>query len=262
MSHQNLDLSIIMPAYKEADLIKAKLAELAKFLSRHPERQVEVLVVANCPDDTAQAALTMASRFKHFHVVDEQQRLGKGGAVRLGMFEAHGRYRMFMDSDLSTPLHHLEEVFSLMDQNTKVAIGVRDLWRIHKGLARKSMSKAANLAAQILVIPGVKDTQCGFKLFEAAAAEEIFGRQTMTSWSFDIEILGIARKLGYKIDQINLPDWKDPKKVGLVGDSMLGIVIKGFLDPFKIRWNLWTGKYKRPTYRHSPHPKNYCSLGE
>ncbi len=250
-----IGLSIIIPAYMEAALIAGKLAELAKFLDSRDYGHVEVLVVVpDSPDGTAKIAAAQTKLFKHFRVVNAGPRVGKGRDVRLGMFEARGRYRLFMDADLATPLTHLDEVHAFMQRGGKVAIAVRNLFTIHKEFSRKVMSKAANLAAQVLVVPGIKDTQCGFKVFEAEAAEEIFSRMTMLQWSFDLEVLGIARTLGYKIDFIETPDWKDPKTAaaGLVGDSLLGVALSSFMDPFKVRLGLWTGRYTRASYVHKP----------
>jgi dolichyl-phosphate beta-glucosyltransferase len=248
-----IDLSIILPAYMEAALIADALAELAEFLKTKDYGEVEVLVVVpNSPDGTAKIAAGQAHLFKHFRVIDAGPRVGKGRDVRIGMFEARGRYRLFMDADLATPLHHLDEVKAFMDKDGKVGIAVRNLLVIHKGLARKVMSKSANLAAQLLVVPGIKDTQCGFKVFEAEAAEDIFSRMTMLQWSFDMEVLAIARQLGYPVTYIETPDWKDPKAegAGLVGDSLIKVALSGFLDPFKIRLGIWSGRYSNPSYTH------------
>jgi dolichyl-phosphate beta-glucosyltransferase len=250
---QTIDLSLIIPAYREAGLIASALTELSEFLKTRDYGEVEVLVVAaDSPDGTIKIAEVQAHLFKHFRVVHAGPRVGKGRDVRLGMYEAKGRYKLFMDADLATPLHHLDEVKAFMDRGGKVGIAVRDLLVIHKQIARKVMSKAANLTAQILVVPGVKDTQCGFKVFEAEAGAAIFSRMTMLQWSFDMEILAIARQLHYKIDFIETPDWKDPKAEGsgLVGDSLIKVVLGGFMDPFKIRLGIWSGKYRKPNYTH------------
>jgi dolichyl-phosphate beta-glucosyltransferase len=168
------------------------------------------------------------------------------------MFEATGRYRMFMDADLATPLSHLDQVHAGMQHGDQVIIAVRSLWTIHKGILRKVMSSFGNLFIQVLILPGIKDTQCGFKAFEASVAEDIFGRQTMLGWSFDAEILKIARLFHYKITQIQAPDWKDPKaaSMGLTGDSPLRAAIQTLLDTVVIRLNVWAGKYKKPSYVH------------
>ena len=253
MTPDSVDLSIIIPAYMEALHIAGALSELATFLDSRDYGSVEVLVVvADSPDGTANIAASQARLFRHFRVIHAGPRVGKGRDVRLGIFEARGRYRLFMDADLATPLVHLDDVKALMDSGGDIAIAVRDLFSVHKGLMRKFMSKSANIAAQVLVVPGIKDTQCGFKAFKASVAEDVFGRMTMLQWSFDMEVLAIARLRGYRIELINAPDWADPKATGtgLVGDSMIKVVLNGLLDPFRMRLNIWTGRYKKPTYTH------------
>lgn len=258
----SIDLSIIIPAYKEADIIGDKLQELAKFLKDNKDTlgSVEVLVVSNCPEATAQEAIKQINHFDNLRVVDESQRLGKGGAVRLGMFEAKGKYRMFMDTDLSTPLKHVPELVGALNDGADLAIGVRDLVKIHKGALRKTITKVANIGAQVLVVRGVKDTQCGFKAFRAEVAEDLFARQTITGWSFDVELLGIARQRKYKLATVEIPDWKDPKTVGLVGDSPLKVVFNEAITLFQIRFNLWGGRYRKPNYNHKPQAVNYCQV--
>lgn len=249
------DLSIIIPAYQEASIIESTLDALALYLKQKPLGEVEVLVVvASSPDGTASLAMAKTTLFDSLRVLDAGERVGKGRDVRFGMYEARGHYKMFMDADLATPLHHLEDVRQVMSQNAPIGIAVRDLLIIHKGLRRKLMSKLANLAAQALATAGIKDTQCGFKVFRGDIAEALFGRQTMLKWSFDMEILAIARYLRYPISCFEIPDWHDPKPQGLAGDSQIQIVIKGFLDPLKIRKNIVFGRYKVPSYNHTSLP--------
>jgi dolichyl-phosphate beta-glucosyltransferase len=252
MNHK-IDLSIIIPAYMESRLIVDSLQQLAAFLATREYGVVEVVVVvADSPDGTASLAESQSGLFKHFKLVHAGPRVGKGRDTRLGIFEAKGRYRLFMDADLATPLIHLDNVYAFMQHGGQVGIAVRNLLRIHKGVTRKVMSKAVNVAAQVLVVPGIKDTQCGFKVFEASAAEAIFSRITMLKWSFDLEVLAIARQLDYKIEIFEVPEWHDPKTAdqGLSGDSQLKIVLGGMLDPLRMRLNIWAGKYKKPTYIH------------
>lgn len=255
MTDGRIDLSIIIPAYMEAALIAATLDQLSDYLDRHDYGLVEVLVVvADSPDGTAKIAESRSRRFKSFRIIHAGPRVGKGRDVRLGIFEAVGHYRVFMDADLATPLQHLEEAWNGLQQGTPVMVAERKLWTIHKGLLRKLMSSFGNVAAQIILLPGIKDTQCGFKAFEGEAAIDIFGRMTMLGWSFDAEILKIARLQGYQIGVIEAPDWVDPKAhgMGLVGDSPLHAAIKTFTELWLIRWNVWTGRYRQPNYRHRP----------
>lgn len=248
MTEESIDLSIIIPAYKEAGTIELRLQTLADFLRTHDYGRIEVLIMAQSDDDTGAAARHDAKYFHDFRVINLGKRAGKGGAVRAGMFEAHGRYRMFMDADLATPLEHLDDVKRLMDRGSKVGIAVRNLVGIHKGLKRKFITGAGNLLAQIVLLPGISDTQCGFKVFEAGAAEEIFGRQTILGWGFDLEILAVARKLGYNIETFAAPDWKDPKATGLVGDSASSAALQVLRDMFKVRWGLITGRYRERSF--------------
>jgi dolichyl-phosphate beta-glucosyltransferase len=250
MTDTNIDLSIIIPAYKEGDLLSDSLDKLSAFLQQRNYLVEVVVVVAQSPDQTLAIANNKAKLFPYFKAIDAGERGGKGRDVRIGMFEASGRYKLFMDADLATPLHHIDEVFEHMKHDAKVIIAVRDLVKIHKGLLRKVVTRVANIGAQVILVPGIKDTQCGFKAFEATAAQEIFSRQTILGWSFDVEILKIARLLGYKIDFIEASDWKDPKKVGLVGDSPFKIVIQEATVLFKIRLNVWLGKYKQKTFTY------------
>ena len=249
----NIDLSIIIPAYMEAAGIASDLEKLAAFLATRNYGAVEVVVVvADSSDGTAKIAESKAKLFQHFHLVHAGPRVGKGRDVRLGIFEAKGHYRLFMDADLATPLEHLDDVYAAMQRGDRVIIAVRNLLQIHKGLLRKFMSGFGNIFAQVMILPGIKDTQCGFKAFEAEAAEAIFARQTMLGWSFDAEVLKIARLCKYRITTIEAPDWKDPKAagMGLVGDSPLKAAVQTFWDIIVIRLNVWRGVYRKPNYVH------------
>lgn len=247
----SVDLSIIIPAYHEADRIEQSLLTLAGHLKEHHYGNVEVLIMAQSDDDTSAAAKHDAKYFEHFRVINLGKRAGKGGAVRAGIFEARGRYKMFMDADMATPLHHLEDIAKIIAEDGKVGIAVRNIISTHHGL-RKLLSEFGNLLTQILIAPGIKDTQCGFKVFESEAAAEIFGRQTILGWAFDMEILLIARRLGYKINTFPANDWKDPKANGLVGESALKASAAMFKDMLKIRWQAINGKYQGKTFVYEP----------
>jgi len=243
-----IDLSIIIPTLNEAQRITKSLTSLADFLDSF-SLQVEVIIVdAHSPDGTADIAKSYAKRFSHFNVIDAGPRpkgkFIKGKQVKQGMLAAKGRYVMFMDADLATPLKYLENVKKLINHDSPVAICVRDLQSSHTGL-RKLVSGFGNFLVQLLILPGISDTQCGFKIFEATAAKNIFTRQTIVSWGFDMEILAIARKLGYQIDQIKVPDWRDVE-VGskIAGTSAIKAALQTFPDLIKIKWGLMTGKYK------------------
>lgn len=248
----SIDLSIIIPAYQEAKRIGGTLERLAEFLKSKDYGRVEVLVVtATSNDGTDQAALAKAKLFENFRLVDLGPRVGKGRDVRAGMFEARGRYKMFMDADLATPLVHLDDFQAVIRRGGKVAIAVRNLTASHTGL-RKLISSLGNVLVQLVLLPGVKDSQCGFKLFEAQAAEEIFSRQTVLGWGFDMEVLAIARKLGYKIEFIEASDWQD-----VAGGTFGNVAVTGaastLKDLFYIKWQMVTGRYNQRSFVYEPH---------
>lgn len=204
----SVDLSIVIPAYREERRIGLSLDRLSEFLRRGELGSVEVLVVVSSgPDATLSVADSRIGAFERLRVLHVPP-VGKGNNVRRGMFEATGRNRVFMDADLATPLPHLERLVAALDGGADVVFGVRDLHRAHGG-ARRLISLGGNVLARALVVPDVTDTQCGFKGFTAPAAREIFGRQRIAGWGFDIEILAIARALDLDLLPLPIPDWTD-----------------------------------------------------
>jgi dolichyl-phosphate beta-glucosyltransferase len=243
---RDVNLSIVIPAYHEAKRIGGSLEELSEFLKSRDYGPVEVIVaVAESTDATKDVAMSKSSLFQHFRVVDAGQP-GKGRNVRAGMMEANGRIKLFMDADLATPLVHIDNVVAHMDKGAKVVICVRDLGTTHTGM-RKLLSGSGNLLVQMLLLPGIRDTQCGFKAFESEAANRIFGRQTVSGWGFDMELLAIARKLGYTIDLVPAPDWRD-----VSGGPFSNAAVRGAFDTLVelmgIKWKMLTGRYRKRTF--------------
>lgn len=250
----NIDLSIVIPTYNEAGRIQSSLQALADHL-RSLDKVVEVIVVdADSPDGTTKLALEKRLLFKHFQVLSAgpkpPKKALKGKQVQIGMLAAKGKYVMFMDADLATPLKYLHDVFVLAEQQRTVGICVRDLQKSHTGM-RKLVSSFANWLVQLLILPGISDTQCGFKVFEKEAAQKVFSRQVVVGWGFDMEILAIARQLGYQIDTIQVPDWHDvqhgetdKEKLSASKFSALRAAFQTFPDLLKIKWRLITGRYK------------------
>lgn len=149
-----------------------------------------------------------------------------------------------MDADLATPLHHLDDSLELLGAGHDAVIGVRDLTSSHRGL-RKVISKVGNLLVQALLLPGISDSQCGFKLFTATAAEEIFARQTIDGWGFDMEVLAIARTLGYRLGTREVPDWTDVAGGTFHGAAVTGTV-QTLRDLLSIKWRIARGRYEHP----------------
>lgn len=242
---KTVDLTIIIPAYNEARRIGESLEQLATYLKQpHAYGEVEVVVVAaKSRDKTPEIAQSKAGMFKHFRVINAGSHGGKGRDVRLAMLETNGKYRLFMDADLATPLKHLTDVQREISKNTDVIIGVRDLSSSHTGL-RKFISNFGNVLVRVLLGLKIKDTQCGFKAFRGEVATDLFSNQRIMGWGFDMEVLAIAKKRGYSIATIPIPDWQD-----VAGGSFKNVAVTGALSTFKdllkIKWNLVSGKYKK-----------------
>lgn len=242
------ELSIVIPTYNEAGRIESTLDQLSEYLSKE-KLNAEVLVVdAQSPDGTSKIVESYAKKFKHFRLVDAgpkpKGKFIKGRQVKIGMLEAEGQYVLFMDADLATPLKYISSAINELKTGKQVAICVRDLQTSHKGL-RKLVSGGGNLLVQMMLLPGIKDTQCGFKAFSREATNAIFPLQTIDSWGFDMEVLAIARKRGYSIGLIEVPDWKDVKEGSKIsGSSPIKASLQTFGDLLKIRWGFLRGRYK------------------
>lgn len=236
-------VSIIIPAWREADRIGNSLVKLSEYLRENFLTDVEILVVvADSPDNTLEIVQSKSDLFEKFKVIEAGPRAGKGRDVRLAMQEATGEYKLFMDADLATPLHHLKTVHRLMKENADVIIGVRNLQTSHSGL-RKIISKTGNRLVKWVLGINIRDTQCGFKIFRGPVAEDLFEVQTINGWGFDMELLAIAVKRGYDIRTIPIHDWKD-----VDGGTFDNTAIRGSISTLKdlltIKWNLVTGEYE------------------
>lgn len=250
-----IDLSIIIPTYNEANRIEQSLQALANYLEQQKNTFEIIIVDADSPDGTARRAKNCAKLFRHFKVISAGPKPAKsaikGKQVKLGVEHAAGRYVMFMDADLATPLKYLTNIFALMDQKKPIGICVRNLQKSHTGL-RRIISAGANFLVQLLLLPGIKDTQCGFKAFSQESAKNIFSRQTIVGWGFDMEVLAIARQLGYQIETIDVPDWQDVQhnendKSKLSGSkfSAAKAAIQTFPELIKIKLGIISGKYNK-----------------
>ena len=204
-------LSIIIPAYNEVNRLPVTLEALKNFLSGQ-DYESEVLIVDDGSSDGTVALVEKAMKdFPQLRLVKNKLNKGKGAVVRQGMLMAKGEYRLFMDADNSTPPDQIPQLLKWVPQY-EVVIGSRYLDRrsikIKQGWKRRILSRLSNWLIQHLVLPGIVDTQCGFKLFSAKAAEQIFPHQTMVGWSFDFELLTITSQAGYTIKEVPV-DWFD-----------------------------------------------------
>lgn len=214
-------LSIVIPAYAEAPFIGATLDAVYAFLDERawlPTTEL-VIVTADSADGTPAITREALRRFPHARHLEPGAKVGKGRDVRLGMLAATGEIVMFMDADLATPLGHLDAGVQAIEDGDDVVIGARDLDRIHGEWTRSLTSRWANALIQAVLLPGLHDTQCGFKLFRGDIVRELFEPLVTTGWGFDLEVLARARRGGYAIRELAVPDWFDPKgDNGLAGE--------------------------------------------
>jgi glycosyltransferase involved in cell wall biosynthesis len=238
-------LSIVIPAYNEENRLPATLAQVSCYLSRSGWDFSEILVVDDgSRDGTARVAQNMAGEKVPIRVLSNPVNHGKGYSVRNGVLKAQGEWTLVTDADLSTPIEEVEKLWTAaLDAGAQVAIGSRALDRsligVHQPALRESAGKLFNLAARLTTGLPFRDTQCGFKLFETRAAREIFQRQHIERFGFDVEALFVARRLGYPVVEIPVA-WNNVAgtKVSAFGG------LAAFLDPLKVRWHQFRGHYR------------------
>jgi dolichyl-phosphate beta-glucosyltransferase len=220
-------LSIIIPAYNEEKRLPRALEQVFAFSHTQPY-SVEILVVENGSHDrTLQIAREFAASNPELRVLQESRK-GKGLAVRCGMLEAHGSYRFMCDADLSMPIDQITRFLPPDLDNFDIAIASREApgaVRFNEPRYRHWGGRLINLIIRLLALPGLHDTQCGFKCFTASVAEDLFRFQTITGWSFDIELLFIARRRGYHILEVPiLWYYSAESKMSVVQDALRMIV--------------------------------------
>jgi dolichyl-phosphate beta-glucosyltransferase len=206
-------LSIVIPAYNEAGRIPETLALIKDFLETQQYTAEVIVVDDGSRDSTVETVQRYMQRFPELRLIKNKVNKGKGAVVRQGMLEARGVYRLFTDADNSTPITEISKLLHYIP-HYDVVIGSRylreDSIKIRQPLKRRIISRSSNFVIQTLLLPGVKDTQCGFKLFSAKAAEEIFSRESMAGWSFDIELLVIAKQRRFSVKEVPVV-WYDAK---------------------------------------------------
>lgn len=233
-------LSIIIPAHNEEKRLPQTLEQVFAFLKSQSYTS-EVLIVENgSADRTFEVATEYNRTHSSLRVIREEQP-GKGRAVRRGMLEARGQYRFMCDADLSMSIEQLNHFLPPSSQ-TDIAIASREAKgavREHEPLYRHLGGRLINITIRLLILPGLNDTQCGFKCFTAEAAEKIFPHQTLPGWSFDIEILYLARRLGLTVREVPIR-WRfdAATKLSAVPDALRMI-----RDIFRIHLNALLGKY-------------------
>jgi dolichyl-phosphate beta-glucosyltransferase len=228
-------LSIVIPAYNEKKRLPPSLERICDWAADQSRAIDIVLVDDGSTDGTLEAAeAAVAGRLPLRALVNKPNR-GKGFSVRRGMLEAEGDCVLFTDADLSTPIEEADRLLEAIEAGSEVAIGSRGMKesriKLHQPWWREKAGKLFGLITRTIALPGIQDSQCGFKCFRREAAQAIFSRQTLDGWAFDVELLVIARQLGYGIAQVPVEWVNDPNtKVHMLTDGP-----KMVLDMFRVR---------------------------
>lgn len=234
-------LSIVIPAYNEERRLPGTLEAIADHL-KGQAYTAEIIVVENgSTDRTADVVREFAGQHPAARLLISPRR-GKGLAVKVGMLAARGAYRFLCDADLSMPIEELVRFVPPALEGYGVAIGSREARgarRYDEPLYRHMMGRVFNGLVKLVAVPGLEDTQAGFKCFTAAVAQDVFTFQTMEGFGFDVEVLFIARKRGYRIVEVPI-QWyyRADSRVRVVSDTL-----RMFRDVLMVRWNNLRGIY-------------------
>ena len=238
-------LSVIIPAYNEEKRITVTLDAVYRYLNAQSFTW-ELLIILDGPtDNTLDVVQAFAAGKKHVRWIDRRENRGKGFSMREGMLAACGQIRLLTDADNSTDIAHFDKMKPLFERGSDVVIASRDpkdvpgaRQTVPQPPLKRFLGNAGNLLIQLLVVPGIWDTRCGFKAFTAPAADQVFAVTTMDGWSIDDEALALARRYGYKIKAI-AADWIDAEGTHVTRLDY----VKNIWEAVKIRWNLLTGVY-------------------
>jgi len=228
-------LSVIFPAYNEAERLAKTLPRVLDFL-RSQKYESEILLVDDgSQDQTVTTAEALLKGFPH-KVLRQPRNRGKGAAVKRGMLAGMGRFLLFSDADLSTPIEEVEGFLKELESGYQVVIGSRAMQTSdileRQPFWREWMGRIFNFCARTLAFRNIRDSQCGFKAFSQKAAQDLFSRQKLERFSFDVEVIYLAQKLGYRILEKPVA-WRNSaqSKVSVLRDSL-----NMFLDLLRIRW--------------------------
>lgn len=240
-----VDLSIVVPAYNEEHRIAPTLARLSAFLTNQPMRWEIVVVDDGSRDATCAVVEAARAHIPNLRLVRQTPNRGKGAAVRLGMREARGQIRVMSDADGSMPPEQLPRLLApILACQVDIAIGSRYADGAHASVKqpwyRVAWSRLANRVIQRSLVPGVRDTQCGFKAFTAEAARALFGLGRIDGWAFDLEILALARRTGFAIAEVGV-EWTDDRRSRV---HPLQDMWKVMRETLTIRKNLRRGVYR------------------
>lgn len=236
-------LSVVVPAYNEAKRLPTTLININQWLQKFDQPSEIIVVSDGSTDATGEMVKRLSDIISNLKFIDNKENHGKGWVVRQGMLEATGEWRLFMDADNSTSIDQFDNMLFFLKGGFDVVIGSRAVSGSKlmpaQSWYRQLFGRLGNLIIQLLVLPGIKDSQCGFKCFKGEAVQKIFPLSRINRWGFDIEALALAKKFGFKIKEM---------PVTWVNDSRSTVNAAAYFstlaDVFKIRWWLSQNKYK------------------
>jgi glycosyltransferase involved in cell wall biosynthesis len=235
-------LAVVIPAYNEEQDIRSTLDQVTRYLSAQAYSWTVLVVDDGSTDATASIVETFASDQPHVELLSEPHG-GKGAAVQAGMLHTTARYRFLCDADLSMPIEQLPRFLPPSLTDYDIALGSREVAgarRFDEPRRRHIMGRLYNGITRTLAVPGVLDTQCGFKCFRGTVADRLFPLQRTAGFGFDVEILYLARRIGLRLVEVPI-DWyhRPHSKVRPLQDGFTMTA-----DILRVRWNTWRGRYK------------------
>lgn len=237
-------ISVVIPAFNEEARIVSTLKKIWDYLNEHFHKFEIIVVNDGSTDRTVPELEALSETMGNMKIVHNDKNMGKGYSVKRGVLAASGDVILISDSDLSTPIEEAEKLFEWLHRGFDIAIGSRGLKDSHIVIRqpwyREKMGKIFNILVRAIIIGGIKDTQCGFKLFRSDVANQIFLRSLIKGFSFDIEILFLANKSGFRIKEVPMRWINSPhSKVRILKDSLLM-----FTDLLRVKLNHLLGIYK------------------
>lgn len=247
----HIDLAIIIPAYNEEKRIERTIRSIGSYLSTKQQSYEIVIVSDGSTDGTVHLINTMIKETKNLRLIHNSINHGKGWVVRQGMLSTKAKIRLFMDADNATSIEHYDLMIPPFSKGYEVVIGSRNSkdavgakQEVPQNVVKRCLGNISNVLIQMMAVRGIWDTQCGFKALTAKAAEDIFSRSRINRWGFDIELLLLAKKLGYPIAVIPVKWINDFNSKVAFRDYG-----KTFVELVQMRWRILKGDYKRSSHK-------------